>query len=56
MKKELMDILCCPTCKGELDLKIKKQEKKEVIIGSLTCKRCNTIYDIEDGIANLLPK
>ena len=51
-----MDILCCPTCKGELDLKIKKEQKNEVILGSLICKKCKTIYSIEDGIPNLLSK
>jgi uncharacterized protein YbaR (Trm112 family) len=56
MKKELMDILCCPTCKGNLELKVKDEEKNEVINGSLTCKKCNKIYDIEEGIPNLLPK
>ena len=56
MKKELMDILCCPKCKGDLDLKIKKEEKNEIIMGSLICKKCNTLYTIEEGIPNLLPK
>jgi uncharacterized protein YbaR (Trm112 family) len=56
MKKDLMEILCCPACKGELDLKVKQEQKNEVIIGSLICKKCNTVYSIEDGIPNLLQK
>ena len=56
MKKDLMDILCCPICKGDLLLKIINKEKDEIMTGSLTCKKCNTIYGIEEGIPNLLPK
>jgi len=56
MKKDLLDILCCPTCKGDLDLEIKKEEKDEIIEGTFTCKKCNCTYLIEDGIPNLLPK
>jgi uncharacterized protein YbaR (Trm112 family) len=56
MKKDLLDILCCPTCKGSLELKIKKEEKGEIIEGYFICKKCNSKYTIEDGIPNLLPK
>jgi uncharacterized protein len=55
MKKDLMDILCCPVCKGDLTLTIKKEEDGEIIDGSLYCARCNETYPIEDGIPNLLP-
>ena len=51
-----MDIICCPTCKGDLTLFIEKEENNDIISGSLTCKKCNYIYTIEDGIPNLLPK
>lgn len=56
MKKDMLDILCCPTCKGELKINIKKEEKDEIIQGFFTCKQCKTKYTIEDGIPNLLPK
>ncbi len=55
MKPELMDILCCPMCKSDLELKVDKQTKKEIIEGSLYCKKCEHTYKIEDGIPNLLP-
>jgi uncharacterized protein YbaR (Trm112 family) len=55
MKKDLMDILCCPVCKGDLKLTVKKEEDCEVIDGSLFCAKCNETYPIEDGIPNLLP-
>ena len=56
MKKDVVDILCCPTCKGDLELKVKKEENEEIIEGNFTCKKCNYTYFIEDGIPNLLPK
>lgn len=56
MKKDLMEILACPVCKGDLDLKIKEEDEKgEVISGSLYCAKCNYHYPIEEGIPNLLP-
>lgn len=56
MKKDMVDILCCSTCKGNLDLKVKKEDKGDIIEGSFTCKKCNCTYSIEKGIPNLLPK
>lgn len=56
MKKEIMDILCCPNCKGELDLAVLKEDYKEIVTGSLTCKKCNEKFKIEEGIPCLLPK
>lgn len=56
MKKDLLDIICCPTCKVDLKLEIEKEEKGEIITGKLTCKKCKCSYPIEDGIPNLLPK
>jgi len=55
MKKDLMDILCCPVCKGDLTLTVKREEGNEIIEGSLRCAKCNETYPIEDGIPNLLP-
>ncbi len=55
MKKELLDILACPVCKGDLKLDIQKEDEKEIVTGSLYCSRCNVKYPIEDTIPNLLP-
>lgn len=54
MKRDLMEILCCPVCKGDLELKV-REEKDEIIEGELICKKCNFIYSIKEGIPNLLP-
>ena len=55
MKRDLMDILACPVCKGELELTATEEKGNEVITGSLRCKKCGVTYPIEDGIPNLLP-
>ena len=55
LKKDLMDILACPVCKGELELKVEAEEGDEVITGSLVCHQCDETYPIDDAIPNLLP-
>jgi len=55
MKRELMKILVCPVCKGELKLKVDQENDKEIVTGSLYCARCNVTYPISDTIPNLLP-
>lgn len=55
MKKDLMEIVACPLCKGTLELKVEKEDGEEVINGALFCGVCNESYPIEDSIPNLLP-
>jgi len=55
MKKELMDILACPVCKGELELTVDEEKEGEVVTGSLHCSKCGVNYPIVDSIPNLLP-
>jgi uncharacterized protein len=56
MKREIIKILCCPTCKGNLTLIVEKEEKGEIISGSFTCDYCHVTYPIADGIPDLLPR
>ena len=55
MKKDLMEILACPGCKGTLELTIEEEQGDEVVTGSLFCGQCNETYPIEESIPNLLP-
>jgi uncharacterized protein YbaR (Trm112 family) len=55
MDKQLMDLLCCPVCKKDLELEISAQKEDEIIEGNLYCKTCNFYYPINEGIPNLLP-
>ena len=44
--KELLDILVCPKCKGDLEISAKED--------SLTCKACKIQYPIKDDIPIML--
>ena len=55
MKRDLVDILACPVCKGRLELRVEQENGKEVVTGSLYCRKCNVSYPIVDAIPNLLP-
>jgi uncharacterized protein YbaR (Trm112 family) len=56
MKKDLIDIVCCPTCKGDLKLEVEKEEKDEIISGKFICDKCKKDYPISKGIPDLLPR
>lgn len=55
MKRDILEILRCPVCLGELNLKV-EIEREEIIKGTLTCKNCGRVYRIEDGIPMMLPE
>ena len=55
MRRDLMDVLVCPVCKGSLVLTVSKENEEEIIEGSLRCNSCDQTYPIEDTIPNLLP-
>lgn len=42
LDKEILEILCCPKCKGDLEY----QREKNVLI----CPKCRLVYKIEDDI------
>ena len=46
INKELLDILACPKCKGEIHL-----TKAE---DGLVCPACRLVYEIKDGIPIML--
>lgn len=56
MKKELIEVLLCPTCKGDLELEIADEKGGEIWTGSLACAACQKSYPIGEGIPNLLPQ
>lgn len=46
LKKELLEILACPQCKGEVEM---DKEEKEIL-----CRTCKLAYEIRDGIPIML--
>ena len=55
MKRDLLDILACPLCKGDLTPEVFEENEKEIVTGKLCCPSCRECYPIEDGIPNMLP-
>ena len=55
MKESLLDIICCPIDKSDLELTVEERDGEEILEGVLTCTECGETYPIEDGIPNLLP-
>jgi uncharacterized protein YbaR (Trm112 family) len=55
MRPDLMEIIVCPVCKGDLQLTVLSESDGEIESGSLFCAACTETYPIEDGIPNLLP-
>lgn len=55
MKRQLMEILACPLCKGDLELEITEEKEREIWSGSLTCRACQQTCPIIEGIPHLLP-
>lgn len=55
MRKDMMEILVCPVCKGTLTLTATQESPDEVIEGNLHCAQCNEDYPITQSIPNLLP-
>ena len=55
MQASLLNIVCCPLDKSELELEAIRRDDDEVLEGRLVCTECSEEYPIEDGIPNLLP-
>jgi uncharacterized protein YbaR (Trm112 family) len=46
LKKELLEILCCPKCKGTLEYRPEEE--------TLTCTSCGKVYPVKNGIPIML--
>jgi uncharacterized protein len=56
MRKDLVEIVCCPVHKTPLALTVKEQDSHgDIVEGTLRCTTCRFDYPIEEGIPNLLP-
>lgn len=51
MKERILDVLACPTCGGDILLAYaSKYDRKEIIEGVLTCKKCTREYKVVRGV------
>ncbi|MEK6982258.1 MAG: methyltransferase domain-containing protein [Candidatus Micrarchaeota archaeon] len=55
MKEKLLDIIVCPTCKGNLNLKATKQINDDVEEGMLNCRKCKVGYNIINSVPRFVP-
>jgi uncharacterized protein YbaR (Trm112 family) len=46
LKKELLDILCCPKCKGDLNYRPEQN--------TLTCTQCGRVFEVNNDIPIML--
>ncbi len=46
VNKELLDILACPNCKGDVHL--------DEVGSGLVCDHCKLLYEVRDGIPIML--
>lgn len=47
---ELLDLLVCPRCHGDLDYRVSPTDSHE----SLVCHDCKLVYSVEDDIPIML--
>lgn len=55
MRKGFFKKLCCPFDKSDLDLKIFKEKKEEIVEGLMSCTKCNRYFPIIYGIPIMTP-
>jgi len=55
MKRWVLDVICCPECKGNFILSETKGNDTDITDGTLSCEKCGRTYQISGGMANLLP-
>ena len=55
MRPEFIDLLCCPTCLGDLKIDEYRTESGHIIEGTLTCTGCDTMFPLIQGVPRLLP-
>ncbi len=54
MNKEILDILACPECKGDLKIESAEKDTTEIINGRLICETCGLFFTIQGGVPNFL--
>jgi uncharacterized protein YbaR (Trm112 family)/ubiquinone/menaquinone biosynthesis C-methylase UbiE len=50
MKRRLLPVLVCPTCKKSLDLVVASEDQEEILEGELSCHPCQLRFPIRKGV------
>ena len=54
MRREILDILCCPNCKHDLKIFEREAAEGEVIDGTLQCNNCQKLFEIIRGVPRMI--
>jgi SAM-dependent methyltransferase/uncharacterized protein YbaR (Trm112 family) len=55
MREKLLQYLCCPLCRGALELAADQRDGPHVMAGALRCRACRKDYPILNGVPRLVP-
>ena len=55
MNPNLIHLLACPYCQGELDLHVQEGSPESVVLGSFQCRDCAKVYEIKEDIPFFSP-
>jgi SAM-dependent methyltransferase len=53
MRTSLTEWLCCPDCRGALDLSVTERDRDHVMSGSLVCQDCTAAFPITAGVPRM---
>ena len=56
MHRDLLEILACPKCGGEFDMRIGRESHDEIEHGTLACVACAAQYPIEKYVPRFVPR
>ena len=54
MDSHVLELLCCPDCRGELDLSSDEVSASKILFGQLLCKGCGRVFEVGYGLPNLV--
>jgi uncharacterized protein YbaR (Trm112 family)/ubiquinone/menaquinone biosynthesis C-methylase UbiE len=54
MKRQVLDVLCCPKCKHDLTLIETQIVGEEIIEGFLNCNNCQILFEISKGVPRMI--
>ena len=56
VKPAALEVIVCPSCKEQLSLRAAVRIDKEILEGTLTCRRCGMTYPIRGGVPRFVPR